>query len=278
MPHATSPTRLSPAGALTLACAAAMLALPAAPARAQEHPPIASICGLGPHASATTCQYTANEKGLPISARTEFPDDFDQTNADPLNTAEHELFHAIGFSTAYAKFAGKLIPTPGAGSNGIPAGSRSYSKDGTAGGILMTLVPAAGGAHSDPDADGMAPWPATGYDQGSDIMQPGQVVGSRLNDHDAAVLNDVFGWGKSGIHIDIVNVLDTLDGADLALLSSAAAALQAFYPNNADSPIFTWYVAEVTPGPEPATWGMMLCGFGLVGGTMRARRQRAACA
>jgi hypothetical protein len=31
---------------------------------------------------------------------------------------------------------------------------------------------------------------------------------------------------------------------------------------------------SASPAPEPVTWGMMLAGFGLVGGTMRARRRK----
>jgi hypothetical protein len=34
----------------------------------------------------------------------------------------------------------------------------------------------------------------------------------------------------------------------------------------------------VTPVPEPASWAMMIAGFGLVGGTLRQRRRHLACA
>jgi len=263
---------------LGLACAGAMLAFAAAPVAAQENPPVPSVCKLGKGANASTCQFTADKNGIPVFARTEFPEDFDDTNPDTLNTAEHELFHAIGFAAIYARFAGKLIPTPGAGANGIPAGSRSYSTNGQANGILMGLVPAADGTHSDPDATGAAPWPATGYDQSNDIMQPSQVVGNRLNAMDAAVLDDAFGWGTSGIRINLINIGGTLDATDLRFLTDAIAAVNAFYPAKDGSPVFTWGVAEVRLVPEATTWTTMVIGFGLAGVAMRRRARIAAAA
>jgi hypothetical protein len=263
------------AGALGFACAAAVLASLPAPARAQaaENPPVQSVCGLDGGETAGTCMYAANAAGLPVSARTEFPDDFDlmANNPDPLNTAEHELFHSIGFTRNYPRFNAKLINTPGRGANGIPAGSQSYSTNGMANGILMVLTPLGqGGNHADPAATGAAPWPATGYNQNMDIMQPNQVVGTRLNANDAAVLNDAFGWMASGIRINVVNIGGTLDGTDLAIINNAVAAVNVFYPVRANSPVFTWSVAEVTV-PEPATWATMLLGIGLAGAFIRRR-------
>ena len=262
-------------GAITFACAATMLALPAVPAKAQEKPPVAAVC-LTAGQTAATCNFTANKAGLPVSARTDFPDDFDlaANNADPLNTAEHELFHAIGFTVAYTNFANRLIATPGAGAGGIPAGSRSFSTNGAANGILMVITPVALTTHADPGATGAAPWPATGYNQANDIMQPNQVVGSRLNANDAAVLDSAFGWIASGIQINVVNVGGTLDAADLMIINNAVAAVNAFYPVRKNAPVFTWSVAEVVlkgGAPEPATWVTMLVGIGLVGGALRRR-------
>jgi len=256
--------------ALGIACASATLALFATPAHAQENPPVASVCGLGGGATASTCMFTANAQGLPVSARTDWPEDFDTANPDPLNTAEHELFHAIGFTVGYALFAAHVIATPGAGANGIPAGSRSYSTNGAANGIIMVLGAAAGGTHADPAATGAAPWPATGYNQNNDIMQPNQVVGNRLNANDAAVLNNAFGWGRTGIRINVVNVGGTLDAADMRIMNNAVAAVNGFWPAQQNSPVFTWSVAEVSV-PEPGTWIMMLVGTGLTGVMLRRR-------
>jgi hypothetical protein len=270
------------AGVLAVAGAAAMLASPTAPARAQamENPPVPSVCDLGAGENASTCMFMANAMGLPVSARTDFPDDFDlaANNPDPLRTAEHELFHGIGFTTAYQRFRQRLIPTPGAGMNGIPAGSRSYSTNGMANGIIFVLTPAAMGTHADPAATGAAPWPATGYNENRDVMSPNQIVGTRLNANDAAVLNNAFGWGAAGIRINIVNVGGTLDATDLAILNNAVAAVNAFWPAQAGSPVFTWSVAEVTLVPEPATWATMLLGMGVVGAVVRRRARIAGAA
>lgn len=273
--------RFSTGRALGLACATAIFIVPAARAQAQaqaENPPVPSICKLGAGATAATCQFTASAAGLPVFARTEFPDEFDVTNHDPLNTAEHELFHAIGFTVSYAKFAAKLIPTPGAGAGGIPAGSRSYSNNGKASGILMGLVPAGDGTHADPGDTGAAPWPATGYDQSNDIMQPNQVIGNRLNALDAVILDDAFGWGASGIQINIINVGGTLDATDLKFLTDAIAAVNVFYPVKKGSPVFTWAVAEVGLVPEPAIWMTMVIGFGFAGGAIRRHARIVAAA
>ncbi len=258
-------------GARGWACAALMLALPAVQvlaAPAAENPPVASLCGLGAGDTAATCLFTANAAGLPISARTEFPDEFDAAgnNPDPLNTAEHELFHAIGFTVAYNLFSAKLIATPGAGAGGIPVGSRSFSTNGLANGILMVLTPAAQGTHADPAATGAAPWPATTYNQNNDIMQPSQVVGNVLNAKDMAVLNSAFAWAATGIQINVVNVGGTLDAADMLIMNNAVAAVNAFWPAVGGSPVFTWSVAEV---PEPSTWACMLIGIAVVGVSLR---------
>lgn len=257
------------AGALGCACAGAMLVLLAAPATAvpvdPENPPVRSICDLGAGDTAATCMFKPSMAGLPMSARTEFPEDFDASNPDPLNTAEHELFHAIGFAVAYPRFDAKLIATPGAGAMGIPAGSRSYSTNKMANGILMVLVPD-DGTHTDPAATGAAPWPATGYNQAKDIMQPTQVKDTRLNANDAAVLNDAFGWTASGIKINIVNVGGTLDATDLAIINNAVAAVNAFYPVKMNSPVFTWSVAEV---PEPSSLFLLVGGMLIVWSTAR---------
>ncbi len=39
--------------------------------------------------------------------------------------------------------------------------------------------------------------------------------------------------------------------------------------------LFTFKILDATAVPEPATWAMMITGFGLVGGSLRRRRTRA---
>jgi len=50
------------------------------------------------------------------------------------------------------------------------------------------------------------------------------------------------------------------------------------YPNNGDPLEYTYTVTrrdDVAPVPEPATWALMILGFGAVGGAMRSRRRAA---
>lgn len=42
-----------------------------------------------------------------------------------------------------------------------------------------------------------------------------------------------------------------------------------------ESRLETWVIRDASPAPEPASWALMLGGFGLVGGAMRARRKAA---
>lgn len=144
----------------------------AGPVGDPEGPLQPNVCGAGGNVLGSTCLFAANAaSSVPTSARTDFMDDWDSSGWDGLTLAEHELFHAIGFTVNYAAFAAKVYSTPGAGTGGIPAGSRVYSTNGTVGGILMVLGPASDGTHSDPNATGAAPWPATWQNQANDIMQ-----------------------------------------------------------------------------------------------------------
>ena len=233
-----------------------------------ENPPVQSICGLDPTDGdlGSTCRFmtaNANGTGVPISARTDFIENWD-AQVDGLTLATHELFHAIGFTVNYADFAAKLIATPGAGANGIPAGSRSYSTNGLAGGILLTLTASNQGTHADPNTTGAAPWPATGYNQANDVMQPEQPGNAvrTLSNTDFNVLANAFGWNNTGIKFVINNIGGTLDDTDINLIANAAAAITAHYGTFANSPTFTWDVAEAVP--EPATWPAGFLAAGLI--------------
>jgi hypothetical protein len=225
-----------------------------------ENPPVPPVCGAQDPVLASTCLFMMNGAGLPTSARTDFQENWDEQGYVPLTLAEHELLHAIGFAAvAYPRFANMLIATPGAGANGIPAGSRSFSSNGMASGIVMTLTP--DGNHADPAATGMAPWPATGYNEANDIMQPtlGMGVQRSISAQDARVLDLAFGWQGSGIQIALNNIGGSMSSNDIAILSTAIRDVNQFFPANANSPIFTWSVAEVTP--EPAAIGLAACGL-----------------
>jgi hypothetical protein len=82
---------------------------------------------------------------------------------------------------------------------------------------------------------------------------------------------NLFGFGASnGQALAISGLLDECDGIGVCAGVTA---------NRGDSdggdPDFSALAAVVTAVPEPTTWGMMLLGFALVGGTMRGSLRRA---
>src|SRR5215471_13609179 len=61
-----------------------------------ENPVIANICGAYNGALASTCQFNTgnvNRTGDPVSARTDFVEEWDSIGYDGLTLATHELFH-----------------------------------------------------------------------------------------------------------------------------------------------------------------------------------------
>lgn len=271
-------TTLKLSSSLALALAAVLLVNVgyATPILDPEGPLQHNVCGAGGDALASACMFTANvASGIPMSARTDFIEDWDSIGYDGLTLAEHELFHAIGFTVNYPLFDAKIYVTPGAGSDGIPAGSRVYSSDGTVGGILMVLGPASDGTHSDPNATGAAPWPDTGYDQADDIMQATLAKGivRSLNGWDAAILDDAFGYGVTGLNINVINLGNSMSQLDMDIINQAVLATEdLFGPADTNSPVFTWTVAEV---PEPATFQLVMISLVLMW-TVSRRRSHAA--
>ena len=75
------------------------------------------------------------------------------------------------------------------------------------------------------------------------------------------------GQGSISVHLDPGSYLFDIDGGAFdAGAVEGTGTLDAF---------FTWSLTEDAAAPavpEPASWAMMLGGFGLIGGTMRARR------
>lgn len=244
-----------------------------------ENPPVPGVCGWDVGTLASTCLFTGNigaVGGRPVSARTDFMEDWDTRGWDGLTLATHELFHAIGFTVAYTNFDNHVFVTPGAGGGGIPAGSRVYSTNGTVGGIRMTLTPSGDGTHADPNATGAAPWPATGYNQANDIMQPllPQGVARTLSNNNFNVLDDAFGWATTGITINVINIAGTHSDVDLSIIAAAVAAIEGHYNtagNVEGRPVFTWSVAEVVP--EPGTWAMTAGTLAVVIAASRRRRR-----
>jgi hypothetical protein len=219
----------------------------AAQSAAIENPLIASVCGLDPTDGdlASTCLFTANAAGIPISAYTDFIEDWDTIGYSGLTLATHELFHAIGFTTNYANFANNVNPGP----------PRTIGN--------LTLTAANQGTHVDPTVAGQA----------NDIMQPGLPLNTvrTLNANDFGALNLAFGYANTGINITVVNVAGTLDDTDIAIVNAAVAAVENQYnvagQNNRAN--FIWSVAEAAP--EPGTWVFMIGGGALFAVVSRRR-------
>lgn len=91
---------------------------------------------------------------------------------DLLSVLNHELAHALGFSTQYSRFSENVVPGPGL--------FRTYAGDA----VTATLTPASWGTHLD--------YHAFPYD----LMNPFLTLGERLlpTDFDVAILADAYGY------------------------------------------------------------------------------------
>jgi PEP-CTERM motif len=86
---------------------------------------------------------------------------------------------------------------------------------------------------------------------------------------------------NGGAALNNVPLFNIGNGLSLSLTSQAAGAFTAVFgaPNLTGAAIGTASTSFVTAAgaiPEPATWGMMLLGFGIVGTALRARGRRMA--
>lgn len=105
-----------------------------------------------------------------------------------------------------------------------------------------------------------------------------------------SVLGDLYGLGSGSIFMNVYdvdgNLLGSVSDVDSyplgtgGVLSFSGAGIHSvsFYSNNGTVGFdnFTFEALRVVgaPGvPEPATWAMLLLGFGLIGGAMRTRRR-----
>lgn len=93
-----------------------------------------------------------------------------------------------------------------------------------------------------------------------------------LNNQGFGTLSSLLGGGFTTVTGDSAGGTKTID--PLARTGNVWLIGAAFA--NADSKIDAFKISNVTVNttavPEPATWAMMIAGFGLVGGTMRRRR------
>jgi hypothetical protein len=86
------------------------------------------------------------------------------------------------------------------------------------------------------------------------------------------------GASDPAIHYFAVKQADTFAlFYDAAAITSGSVALSDYFPNNPGYSHITFFNTGSTGAvPEPATWAMMLLGFGFVGAAMRRRQTRRA--
>lgn len=212
---------------------------------------------------AVTSDFTENGSNLPTSASTLFNEPT-WSNGDPLDTAEHELFHAIGFTIAYTNFAAHVQAPIAVGNPN--AGDRPFTlnTNGT-GGTLALLTPADDGTHVDPAAGVV-----NGRNQNLSIMQPSLVNGQRINAWEAQILNAAFGWDTRNIKINVVYAT-TFTAAQKTNITDAVTAVQNIFGSNGTGSVFTWTVS-VASVPEPSSIALVGLGSVLIVGANRRRR------
>jgi len=214
------------------------------------------ILASGAAASAQTIASTGpfNEdptSKMPTSSTTTFFDPlWTGFGSDPLDTAQHELFHAIGFTVNYTLFNNRVFNN---------AGTREFRKASDAS-VMAKLT--ATTTHVD-DTAGVV----RGLDQKNSIMRPDLKVGQRLQQWDADILNEAFGWNTKNIKINV-----TFQGTWPANLkpyvNQAVTDVQTLFGSDGSGSAFAWTV--VYSVPAPSTGVMLLAGIACAG---RRRRR-----
>ena len=135
--------------------------------------------------------------GLPSSATTDFLPTWDSTYG--LQVAEHELLHAIGFSSGYGKFLNALT------FNNARTATFFARKDGVVAVVAVFLNDGPfNTGHLDPDGSTKISTPSgsTNLSQSADIMIPIlNTTGTAPGLIDRMILDVVFDWSVIGIKI-----------------------------------------------------------------------------
>jgi hypothetical protein len=200
--------------------------------------------GQGPAAptnTGSTGMYRENDAHLPISATTTFinPAWGAAAQAGRINTAEHELFHAIGFTASYTNFIAHVLPAEEGATN------RRFTSDGTATGTLRArLTTVARPSHVD-----RAAGTVNGFDQTTALMQPNRVDASiRYTNRERDMLNDAFGWTGRNINI-VVTFVGTFTADERAACNTAATDAQTLFGSNGTGHRFDWTVQIQAAAP-----------------------------
>jgi len=174
---------------------------------------------------ADTSGFTADNNGIPTSASTMFHLPF-WTAGDAIDTAHHELLHAIGFAVAYNYFGNKVNER------------REFCDTPTDPcKILAKLVPADQGTHVDPTAGTV-----NGYDQSKSVMQPTRVDGQRMDGQEQSVLNSAFDWPSHKIKITI-SYQGSFDNTQKSYVQNAVDSAMALFGASDAVNLFVWTVS-----------------------------------
>jgi probable HAF family extracellular repeat protein len=108
------------------------------------------------------------------------------------------------------------------------------------------------------------------YSSAYGINDAGQVVGFS----GAATDYRAFLWAADSGMIDLNDLIDAASGWALDSASGINASGQIVGSGTIGGQTHAFLLTPISGGPEPATWAMMIVGFGMVGGAMRRRAMR----
>ena len=170
-----------------------------------------------------------------------------------------------------ATFVVEALANSSSGGTGLPSLALTAGQTFTVSSSINDLW-SAGALPRYSDANGLvAPRFATAADDS------GQPVGTQIG-------ADFGLWSQDGFDAPYGTLVGLLNGSYLALgangtyVAPSTGTLQLFYWDSNAFDNFGEITFQIAVVPEPATWGMMIAGFGVVGGTLRRQRRTLAAA